>query len=144
MEEIRLHAIKEYPFECCGVILGKVETNNHDILFRCTNIQNQLHEKDPDTFVRDARTAFYIDPKEFMEILKQAQEKEMVVKAFYHSHPDHDAYFSEEDERMSLFEDKPLYPDARYLVVSVYDRKIKDIALFLWNPGSRKFEKQND
>ncbi|MEC7641151.1 MAG: M67 family metallopeptidase [Nitrospinota bacterium] len=141
--EIRQHAITEYPFECCGIIIGKLESDSEDVLFRCTNIQNQLHEKDPKTFVRDARTAFYIDPKELMGILKQAQEKKLVVKAFYHSHPEHDAYFSEEDERMALFEDEPLYPDAQYLVVSVYDRKIKEEALFSWNAGKQKFEGQS-
>jgi len=141
-EAVRRHAAEAYPFECCGIVLGKAAAD--DILFRCTNIQDKLHQKDPRTFTRDARTAFYIDPKELMGILKQAREQEMAVKVFYHSHPDHEAYFSEEDERMALFDGEPLYPGAGYLVVSVYDRKIKDEAFFSWDPGVRKFERQND
>lgn len=138
------HAIEEYPYECCGIVIGKQDRDDEDILFRCTNIQNQLHEKDPQKFVRDARTAFYIDPKELMKILKEAATRNMEIKAFYHSHPDHDAYFSEEDKRMALFEDEPAYPGARYLVVSVYDGKVKSQAMFAWNSVTKVFEEQQD
>lgn len=142
MEEVREQAIAEYPYECCGIIIGKTETDEADILFPCTNIQNKLHQKDPETFVRDARTAFYIEPRELMKILKEAEKKQLTIKVFYHSHPDHDAYFSQEDETMALFDGEPLYPSASYLVVSVYDRKVKDEALFSWNPDKRIFEQQ--
>ena len=143
MEEIRDHAASEYPFECCGVIIGKVDSGAEDILRRCRNIQNALHEKDPETFTRDARTAYYIDPKELMDIFKETEGRVLVVKWFYHSHPDHDAYFSEEDRRMALFDEEPLYPQANYLVISVYDRKIKDEAFFSWDPETRTFPRQN-
>ena len=61
---IREHAVGEYPHECCGIVLGKIGSADENILYRCENIQNRLHEKDPETFTRDARTAFYIDPKD--------------------------------------------------------------------------------
>lgn len=142
LEEIRKHAISEYPFECCGIVIGKTGTHTDDILFRCTNIQNKLHEKDPKTFDRDARTAFYIDPRELMGILREVDNRKLTIKVFYHSHPEHDAYFSEEDKRMALFDGEPLYPNADYLVVSVYDRKISDEAFFSWNPDCRVFERR--
>jgi [CysO sulfur-carrier protein]-S-L-cysteine hydrolase len=141
LDEIHRHTIEEYPFECCGIVIGKVGKNDQDILFRCTNIQNKLHKKDPKTFVRDARTAYNIDPMEFMKILKEAESKQLQIKVFYHSHPEHDAYFSEEDSRMALFDGEPTYPEARYLVVSVYDKKIRDQATFSWNPESKIFER---
>jgi len=142
LEKARQHALKEYPFECCGIIIGRPDSDQEDILFRCTNIQNKLHEMDPEKFVRDARTAFYIDPKELMGILKETETKKLAIKLFYHSHPEHDAYFSEEDERMALFDNEPTYPEARYLVISVYNREIKDQAFFEWNPETKAFEKQ--
>ena len=135
-------AIEEYPYECCGIIIGKPDTNEQDILYKCRNIQNKLHEKDPKTFERDARTAFYIDPKELMEILRDVHDKGMLIKVFYHSHPDHDAYFSEEDKRMALFDNEPSYLGATYLVISLYDRKIKNQALFAWNETKKVFEEQ--
>ena len=142
LDEARQHALQEYPFECCGIIIGRPDSDREDILFRCTNIQNKLHEMDPGKFVRDARTAFYIDPKELMGILKETETRKLAIKLFYHSHPEHDAYFSEEDERMALFDNEPAYPEARYLVISVYNKEIKDQAFFEWNPESKAFEKQ--
>jgi len=141
LDEAQEHALAEYPDECCGIIIGRPDSDQEDILFRCTNIQNKLHEMDPGKFVRDARTAFYIDPKELMGILKETATKKLAIKLFYHSHPEHDDYFSEEDKRMALFDDEPTYPDARYLVISVYNREIKDQAFFEWNDESKEFEK---
>ena len=141
LDEIHRHAVGEYPFECCGIVIGKVGYNDQDIIFRCTNIQNKLHEKDPKTFVRDALTAYNIDPKELMKILKEVESKQLPIKVFYHSHPEHDAYFSEEDSRMALFDGEPTYPEASYLVVSIYDKKIRDQALFAWSPEAKTFER---
>jgi len=141
LEGAREHALREYPFECCGIVIGQPDNPDHDLIFPCTNIQNQLHEKDPETYTRDARTAYFIDPRELMGIMKHAQEQQLAIKLFYHSHPEHDAYFSEEDKRMALFDNEPTYPDARYLVISVYNKEIRDQALFEWHPETRSFEK---
>ena len=141
LTEAREHALAEYPDECCGIVIGKPDHPENDQIFRCTNIQNQLHEQDPKAYVRDARTAYYIDPRQLMRIMKQADEQDLVIKLFYHSHPEHDAYFSEEDKRMALFDNEPTYPDARYLVISVYNREIRDQAFFEWNPEALDFEK---
>ena len=144
LDKVRQHALAEYPCECCGIIIGFPETTEKDILFRCTNIQDKLHAMDPETHPRDARTAYNIDPRELMKILREAEAKRVSIKAFYHSHPDHDAYFSEEDRKMAMFDGEPTYPDAAYLVVSVYDGKIKDEAWFAWNTATGSFEKHNN
>jgi len=142
LEAVHKHALAEYPYECCGIIIGKEDDGRNDLLFRCTNIQNKLHEMDPQTYTRDARTAFYIDPRELMKILREMENRSMKLKFFYHSHPDHDAYFSEEDKRMALFEEEPVYPGASYLVVSVYNGAIKRNALYSWNPVAKAFDAQ--
>ena len=139
---IHRHALAEYPSECCGIIIGKEGNESEDILFPCTNIQDKLHAMDPQTYTRDARTAYNIEPRELMKILKETEKKGMRIKFFYHSHPEHDAYFSEEDKRMALFDDEPVYPGAGYLVVSVYNKVIKRNALYLWNTDSKAFEEQ--
>ena len=141
LEGIHKHALKEYPFECCGIIAGSTDTKDKDILFRCTNIQNKLHKMDPKTYSRDAKTAYNIDPKELFKVFSEIESKRMTLKTFYHSHPDHDAYFSDEDKKMALFDGEPTYPDAKHLVVSVYNNIVKDEALFGWNPETRSFEK---
>ena len=139
--EIHKHALDEYPYECCGIIAGLTDAEENDILFRCTNIQNKLHEMDPETYPRDAKTAYNIDPRELFKVFTEIESKGMILKAFYHSHPDHDAYFSDEDKKMALFDGEPTYPDAKHLVISVYNNIVKDEALFGWNFKTRSFEK---
>ncbi len=137
--EVHNHAIEEYPFECCGILIGHPDHERDDKLFRCTNIQNKLHKMDPETYTRDARTAYNIEPRELMNILREVEDRGLQIKCFYHSHPEHDAYFSEEDKRMALYENQPTYPGATYLVVSVYDKKVKAQACFSWNPLQEEF-----
>jgi molybdopterin converting factor small subunit len=59
-EAIRAQAKEEYPFESCGVILALGDQRR---LLRCRNAQNELHARDPQRYPRDARTAYYIDPR---------------------------------------------------------------------------------
>jgi proteasome lid subunit RPN8/RPN11 len=112
------------------------------VVHRCENIQNKLHEKDPENFTRDARTAYNVSALELQKLLSEAGSKGRVFKVLYHSHPEHDAYFSEEDTRMALFDgESPIYPGTQYLVVSVYDEKVRDQTLFGWNPETKTFER---
>ena len=143
LDEIHQHAVEEYPEECCGIIVGNPDHNNDNVVYRCENIQNKLHEKNPENFTRDARTAYNISALELQRLLSEASLKGRVFKVLYHSHPEHDAYFSEEDTRMALFDgESPIYPGTQYLVVSVYSKKIRDQALFDWNPETKTFERK--
>ncbi len=145
LDEVHRLAVAEYPHECCGVIIGRPGGHGEDILYPCVNIQNKLHAADPVAHPRDARTAFNIDPRELLKIENDIRDKGMAIKTFYHSHPDHDAYFSQEDTKRALSDwGDPWYPDASHLVVSVYNGQIKDQALFAWNAEKKVFEKQKD
>ena len=142
LDQIHLHAVEEYPYECCGIVVGNPDDNRDNVVYRCENIQNKLHEKDPENFTRDARTAYNISALELQKLLSEASSKGRVFKVLYHSHPEHDAYFSEEDTRMALFDgETPIYPGTQYLVVSVYGEKVRDQALFGWKPGTKTFER---
>ena len=142
LDEIHLHAVEEYPHECCGIVVGNPDDNRDNVVYRCENIQNKLHEKDPENFTRDARTAYNISALELQKLLSEASSKGWVFKVLYHSHPEHDAYFSQEDMRMALFDgETPIYPGTQYLVVSVYSEKVRDQALFGWNSETKTFER---
>ena len=135
--EIRDHAEREYPDECCGVVLST--SKDAWIVRRCTNIQDELHRKHPASFPRTARTAYYIDPREQMEMLRDVEEQGWTIRGFYHSHPDHPAHFSEEDERRATPWGAPLYPDAFYLIIEVMEGKAADLACFAWNRAAARF-----
>jgi [CysO sulfur-carrier protein]-S-L-cysteine hydrolase len=142
LDEIHRHAVEEYPYECCGIVVGDPDHNDDNVVHRCENIQNKLHEKDPENFTRDARTAYNISALVLQKLLSEASSKGKVFKVLYHSHPEHDAYFSEEDTRMALFDGElPIYPETKYLVISVYDKKIRHQALFGWDPETKTFKR---
>ena len=130
------HAEKAYPEECCGVILSR---DGRDEVHCLDNIQNALHAKDPETFSRDARTAYTLDPKELEAVLQQATRRGLAFKALYHSHPDHDAYFSNEDKACATPFGEPTYPDTAQIVVSVMNGSVGRLAVYAWNPDIEDF-----
>ncbi|HIE29651.1 TPA: M67 family peptidase [Candidatus Poribacteria bacterium] len=133
--EICEHAKRAYPEECCGIILLK---DGMDIVRPCTNIQNKLHAQEPNLYSQTARVAYVMAPQEMFYIFKEAEENDMRIKAFYHSHPDHGAFFSEEDKNQAVPWDEPLHPNCVYIVISIYNnREVKDVRAYTWN--HRKF-----
>ena len=140
LEAIYQHALEAYPEECCGVVIGEAgQPEGPYRVRRCQNIQNDLHRKDPERYPRDARTAYFMNPMELFEIFTEMEKRGEEFKAFYHSHPDHKAYFSAEDKAMATNQDGPTYPNALYIVVSVYHRQVHDIGFFEWDEESRDF-----
>lgn len=136
LSKIYDHAKSEFPNECCGVILG---AEGQEFVRKCRNIQNRLHQEDPDTYPRDARTAYVMHPDDLIAIHKETETQHQQIKAFYHSHPNHEAYFSEKDKSDAVAWDEPLYPGATYLVISVYDAEIRAMKAFAWDEAARDF-----
>ena len=138
MDRIIAQAEREFPYECCGFIIG-----NHSIeeVRAIANIQNTQHAKDPQAFPRDARTAFLMDPKEHLAVMREIDERKLALKIVYHSHPDHEAYFSETDRRQACsFEPGyPDYPETAYLVMSIMGGKFHRAAAFIWDEPKKEF-----
>jgi proteasome lid subunit RPN8/RPN11 len=130
------HAQETFPEECCGAILT---SSSGDEVRRITNVQNVMHTKDPQSYPRDATIAYVMEPKELLAVLKEVDNGKTVLKAFYHSHPNHDAYFSAEDKRQAMFGDEPSYPDVLYLVISIYDREVKTMRAYAWSEPAKDF-----
>ncbi len=133
---VTTHALETYPEECCGVILGG---DGSDEVHRLVNIQNRLYATDPETFSRDARTAYTMEPKELDAVLEQAERGGLAFKALYHSHPDHDAYFSNEDRACATPFGEPTYPDTAQIVISVMSGRVARVAVYAWNPDVEDF-----
>ncbi|HEY7163040.1 MAG TPA: M67 family metallopeptidase [Candidatus Binatia bacterium] len=134
--EISRHAEETFPEECCGIIFSG---RAGDEVRRLKNIQNQLHALDPVTYPRTAAIAYAMDPMELESIVEQGQRAGARLKAFYHSHPDCEAYFSEEDKAFACPFGEPTFPDTAQIVISVYDRKVKRIAAFTWSEEKNDF-----
>ena len=136
IDEISRHALGAYPEECCGTVTGM---GNRQIVDFCQNIQGRLHAEDPEKYPRDARTAYIIDRNEAEEIFSLAKEQGKEVIAFYHSHVDHEAYFSKMDREVQTVFGEPEFPEALQLVISVKDGKAKEIKYFKWDRVKKDF-----
>jgi len=106
---------------------------------RLQNIQNRLHALDPQTYPRTAEIAYAMDPKELEAVIDAAHQRGARLKAFYHSHPNHDAYFSEEDKVFASPFGEPTFPGAAQIVVSIYGRMVKNMRAFLWSDEQKDF-----
>ena len=136
IEKIYEHALQEYPFECCGVITGNADDQ---VVHICENVQNRLHSEDPVRFPRDARTAYFIERSKFDRIISTANENGDDIVALYHSHADHEAYFSEEDFAAQTVFGEPEFPDALHVVASVMNGKTNAIKCFKWDRDNGNF-----
>jgi proteasome lid subunit RPN8/RPN11 len=132
---IRRQAEQEYPHESCGVVLVR---RGERRLMRCRNAQNDLHARDPERHPRDARTAYYIDPRDLLRI-GDLERDGFAVAVIYHSHVDAGAYFSETDRRQALVAGEPTYPEATYVVTSVVQGRVAAMAAFRWDAVARDF-----
>ena len=108
-QEISRHAEESFPDECCGVVIAD---GVNERVQRLENIQNKLHALDPETYPRTAVIAYAMDPKELELVIDNAARDGAKLKAFYHSHPDHEAYFSDEDKAFASPFGEPTFPGA--------------------------------
>jgi [CysO sulfur-carrier protein]-S-L-cysteine hydrolase len=142
-DQIVAQAEREFPFECCGFIIGNdiLETDAVEEVRPITNIQNLKHAEDPVAFARDARTAFLMEPREHLAVMNEIDRRRLRLSAVYHSHPDHDAYFSATDRAQACSFDpgEPDYPDTVYIVISVRGAKFARAAAFRWDPAAKDF-----
>jgi len=135
-QEISRQAEESFPDECCGVVFGD---GSREWVQRLENIQNKLHALDPETYPRTAVIAYAMDPKELELVIDNAARNGAKLKAFYHSHPDHEAYFSAEDKAFASPFGEPTFPNTAQIVVSIFHRDVKRMAAFAWSDDQGDF-----
>jgi adenylyltransferase/sulfurtransferase len=138
MDAMIAQAEREFPFECCGFVIGDSTTEE---VRPITNIQNRKHTEDPAAFPRDARTAFLMEPREHLAVMNEVDRRKLALRVVYHSHPDHDAYFSATDRAQACSFDpsEPDYPDTIYIVMSIRSGKFVKAAAFGWDAEKKEF-----
>jgi [CysO sulfur-carrier protein]-S-L-cysteine hydrolase len=138
--EIVHQAEMGYPEEICGIVVGKPGSPETYRVRQVRNIANQERQHDSAGVERDARTAYRMDDREVLRVLREADEAGWEVVTFYHSHPDHEAYFSAMDRDRALRVDhEPLWPGANYLVVSVRGGRALEARYFAWDDAGKDF-----
>ena len=91
-DEICAHALSGYPYEVCGVMLGRAEggVSRVERVVRVTN-------REPET----PKIRYQIAPKDLIRIQREGREAGHEILGYYHSHPDHPARPSETDRRIA-------------------------------------------
>jgi [CysO sulfur-carrier protein]-S-L-cysteine hydrolase len=79
--------------------------------------------------------------KELELVIDEAKRNGAKLKAFYHSHPNHDAYFSAEDKAFASPFGEPTFPGTAQIVVAVSDRAVKEMCAFAWSDQEKDFIK---
>jgi proteasome lid subunit RPN8/RPN11 len=87
-EELRRHGEQTYPYESCGVLMGRAQGDERVVarVARCVN-----------TRADSPRNRYGIDPLEILGLVEQGRERGEDIVGFYHSHPDHPALWSATD-----------------------------------------------
>jgi [CysO sulfur-carrier protein]-S-L-cysteine hydrolase len=129
-------AMAEYPSECCGIVTGRADVQH---IHPLVNIQERLHAEDPQTHPRDSRSAYAVDRNEVERIIHESARANETVLAFYHSHIDCDAYFSQMDKEVQTVFGEPEFPDAVHVVVALREGKIHEMKGYLWDSTKRDF-----
>jgi proteasome lid subunit RPN8/RPN11 len=88
-EALRQHGELTYPHECCGVLLGQMESDSTRVVTSITRAGN--------TRTDSAHNRYNIDPKELIRIQREGRDRGEDIIGFYHSHPDHPAQWSQTD-----------------------------------------------
>lgn len=131
-EALARHAEEAYPHECCGVLTGVVEGDR-----RVARAARRAKNLD----TARARDRYLMDPADRLAAEEAARAAGETVVGFYHSHPEHDAYFSRTDlERSEEYQwGEPWLPPAYvYVVVSVRGGHVVDSKAFVVDAGTSR------
>jgi proteasome lid subunit RPN8/RPN11 len=137
------HAEDGYPDEVCGIVIGRPGAPDTYQVRPVPNLANREQQEDAEGRLRDARTAYKMDPLAQLRVLREADAAGWDVIVFYHSHPDHGAYFSSMDRARALAAPgEPLWPGAVYVVVSVIGGVARAASRHAWDGRRQDFDQR--
>jgi proteasome lid subunit RPN8/RPN11 len=129
LAQICQHGERDYPFECCGLMLGRFENDRRKIVVEIYPISNSREEE-------AKRNRFLIRPEELLRGEKYARKKGIDVVGFYHSHPDDRAVPSQYDLAHA-------WPTYSYIVVSVERAQAADLRSWEMESDRSKFNEED-
>lgn len=127
LREIREHGVRDYPYECCGLLLGHFATAGK-VVTETYPISNAREES-------AKRNRFLITPEELMKGERYAREHGLEVVGFYHSHPDSPAVPSQYDLEHA-------WPTYSYIIVSTSADRAGDLFSWEQEPDRSRFNQE--
>ena len=120
---IKIHAEKGYPYEVCGVLIGKSDKITE---FReCNNLnKTRAHDR------------YELDPVSFNTADQWARSKKLEIMGIYHSHPDHPSRPSETDRERA-------WPGWYYMILSIQKGEYNNFRTWVLDDSDSKFIEYN-
>lgn len=126
LHKIKLQAMRTYPEECCGVLLGKEERQTK-VVYDILPMNNKKNE--------NRTTRYLILPEDYKRAEEEASKEGVSLMGLYHSHPDHPSQPSEVDLEHAL-------PWWSYIIVSVEDGQPTAVTSWVLSDDHLMFEKE--
>ena len=127
LQEIREHGVRDYPYECCGLLLGRYDADGK-VVKETYPISNAREES-------AKRNRFLIAPEELMRGERYARGRDLEVVGFYHSHPDSPAVPSQYDLEHA-------WPTYSYIIVSTSANSAHDLFSWEQEPDRSRFNSE--
>ena len=128
LSEIRHHGQRDYPYECCGLLIGRFNGDGRKVVLETYAISNAREES-------AKRNRFLITPEELIRGERHASSQGLDVVGFYHSHPDCPAVPSQYDLEHA-------WPTYSYIIVSTSSERATDLFSWEQEPDRSKFNEE--
>lgn len=140
--EIEQHGVREFPHECCGVLIGDL-AGDLKIVSEARPLPNTFEpslefeqsvdrEKPANSNLPGQERRYMVSPDQMFQLMQEERRTKRKVLGFYHSHPNHPAIPSEFDrEWASIW--------YTYIIVSIQSGEPAEMIGWQLNPESRAF-----
>ncbi len=143
LDSIRRHGARDYPSECCGMLLGHADSQVKEVR-EVVALKNLRHDAQraqellplDDPGRETERNRFLIDPLEQLRVEKEARARGLDVVGYYHSHPDHAA-------RPSGYDRDHAWPWYSYVIVAVEQGSARDLTSWTLAEDRAAFEPES-
>ncbi len=116
---------ESYPDECCGFLLGRRSGTDKEVVLIMPTVNEQVRT--------EKYHRFLISPEAYLKCERYAQENELDILGFYHSHPDAPACPSD-------FDLKHAWPWYSYIIVSVRKGQTSNVTSWVLADDRMSFE----
>ncbi|MBI5328420.1 MAG: M67 family metallopeptidase [Deltaproteobacteria bacterium] len=134
--EIISHAEESYPHEACGALVGEQKQGVGESAQRSGIGKNVLKSRRLENMNKDrANDRYEINPKELLQVEKEASLNGLEIIGFYHSHPDH-------PDRPSSFDRERAWPLYSYVIISVQNGKTASVKSWTFEDEKEAFKEE--
>ncbi len=110
-------ALSELPHECCGLLLGK---------------NGKIQRTLPMRNAEPSPEAYFMDPRQQVEVFTDMEKKRETLIGIYHSHPEGPSTPSRTDLEMAF------HQDVVYIIISLEKKNNPELKAFTLEKGSFK------